>query len=95
MPEPHLRAADADRAADRLASSARSTFALDEPGTQEQRVERTLRALHHVLTRKQFRKGARANYQVADLRRDAEPFVRGDQPIEAWVIVPIVFELKR
>lgn len=78
--------ADADRAADRLASSARSTFALDEPGTQEQRVERTLRALHHVLTRKQFRKGARANYQVADLRRDAEPFVRGDQPIDVVLL---------
>ncbi|MGP4018582.1 L-tyrosine/L-tryptophan isonitrile synthase family protein [Saccharopolyspora sp. 5N708] len=74
--------ADADRAAARTGRGAVAKFGLDEGGDQDQ----VLAALHHVLTRKQFIKGSRANYQVSDLRRDAEPFLRRREPIEVVLL---------
>ncbi|MEV6229343.1 L-tyrosine/L-tryptophan isonitrile synthase family protein [Saccharopolyspora shandongensis] len=74
--------ADADRSAARTGRSAVAKFGIDERSEPEQ----VLAALHHVFTRKQFIKGSRANYQPADLRRDAEPFVRRGEPIEVVLL---------
>lgn len=79
--------ADADRAADRAAASARSAAGLDEPcADPDERIDRQARALRHVLTSKQFRKGARSNYQVEHVRRDAEPFLRRGEPIDVVLL---------
>lgn len=75
--------ADTDRAAQRTGRGAIAKFGLDEhPGD----VERVLAALHHVLTRKQFIKGSRANYRLADLKRDAETPVRAREPIDVVLL---------
>ncbi|WP_246868956.1 L-tyrosine/L-tryptophan isonitrile synthase family protein [Saccharopolyspora sp. ASAGF58] len=74
--------ADVDRAAARTGRSAVAKFGIDERSAPEQ----VLAALHHVFTRKQFIKGSRSNYQPADLRRDAEPFVRRGEPIEVVLL---------
>ncbi|MDA3644540.1 isocyanide synthase family protein [Saccharopolyspora indica] len=75
--------ADADRAAARTGLAAAAKFGLDRgPAADEQ----VLAAVHHVLTRKQFFKGSRANYQLADLRADAEPPVRRGEPIEVVLL---------
>ena len=39
-----------------------------------------------MLTSKQFRKGARSNYQVEHVRRDAEPFLRRGEPIDVVLL---------
>ncbi len=84
--------ADADRAADRLARTARDRFGLTEAVSAADRVERVVHALHHVLSRKQFLKGARSNYQVEHLRHDVEPFLRADRPID---VVLLGFPIKQ
>lgn len=61
-------------------SATRST-----PGTAN-RADAVIRAMHHVFTRKQFLKGSRGNYQVEDMRRDVETFVRNDQPVEVVLL---------
>ncbi|MCI2422284.1 L-tyrosine/L-tryptophan isonitrile synthase family protein [Saccharopolyspora sp. K220] len=73
---------DVDRAAARTGRGAVAKFGLDERSGTDQ----VLAALHHVLTRKQFIKGSRANYQPSDLRRDAEPFVRRGEPIDVVLL---------
>ncbi|MCA1191783.1 MULTISPECIES: L-tyrosine/L-tryptophan isonitrile synthase family protein [unclassified Saccharopolyspora] len=84
--------ADADRAADRVARAARDRFRLDEPAPEPEHRERVVHALHHVLGRKQFLKGARSNYQVEHLRRDVEPFLRAGEPID---VVLLGFPIKQ
>ncbi|GAA0508252.1 hypothetical protein GCM10011581_19810 [Saccharopolyspora subtropica] len=74
--------ADADRAAARTGRGAVAKFGLDEQRDDE----RVLAALHHVFTRKQFIKGSRSNYQLADLRADAEPLVRRGEPIDVVLL---------
>src|SRR5699024_1654806 len=74
--------ADADRAAARTARTAIAEFGVREAVDEPERQERVLRAVHHVLTRKQFLKGSRANYPFDQLRADAAPFVRDRRPIE-------------
>ncbi|GAA4611306.1 L-tyrosine/L-tryptophan isonitrile synthase family protein [Saccharopolyspora hordei] len=74
--------ADADRAAERTGRSAAAKFGVD--GTAD--CDRVLAAVHHVLTRKQFFKGARSHYQVADLKADVEPLVRRGEPIEVVLL---------
>ncbi|MEB3372060.1 L-tyrosine/L-tryptophan isonitrile synthase family protein [Saccharopolyspora sp. S2-29] len=75
--------ADTDRAALRTGRSAVAKFGLDE---RPDDVERVLAALHHVLTRKQFIKGSRANYRLDDLARDAEAPVRAGEPIDVVLL---------
>ncbi|MFR9728047.1 L-tyrosine/L-tryptophan isonitrile synthase family protein [Saccharopolyspora sp. MS10] len=84
--------ADADRAADRAARAARQRFRLDEAVAGPERLDRVVHALHHVLSRKQFLKGARSNYQVEHLRRDVEPFLRAGRPID---VVLLGFPIKQ
>lgn len=74
--------ADADRAAVRTARSAIAKFGVRDVVDEQDRVERVLRAVHHVLTRKQFVKGSRANYPFEQLYADAAPFVRDRTPID-------------
>ncbi|GAB2653558.1 hypothetical protein GCM10027271_09890 [Saccharopolyspora gloriosae] len=88
----HTVLADADRAADRLARAARDRFGLTGPVPESERLDRVVHALHHVLSRKQFLKGARSNYQVEHLRRDVEPFLREDRPID---VVLLGFPIKQ
>ncbi|MEY8041112.1 L-tyrosine/L-tryptophan isonitrile synthase family protein [Saccharopolyspora cebuensis] len=78
--------ADGDRAAARVARGAAAKFGLDRCRALPDRRDRVVRALHHVLTRKQFIKGARAHYPVEDLRRDVEPFLRQDRPIDVVLL---------
>ncbi|RRO13777.1 hypothetical protein EIL87_22625 [Saccharopolyspora rhizosphaerae] len=75
--------ADTDRAAVRTGRSAVAKFGLEEHPDD---VERVLPALHHVLTRKQFIKGSRANYRLEDLERDAEEPVRAGEPIDVVLL---------
>jgi hypothetical protein len=74
--------ADVDRAAARTGRGAVAKFGLDGRSSPDQ----VLAALHHVFTRKQFIKGSRSNYQPADLRRDAEPFVHRREPIDVVLL---------
>lgn len=74
--------ADADQCAARTARTTVAKFGLGEAVPESERHERTLRALHHVFTRKQFLKGSRSNYRLEHLRRDAEPFLRNNRPID-------------
>ncbi|MER5389452.1 L-tyrosine/L-tryptophan isonitrile synthase family protein [Saccharopolyspora sp. NPDC002686] len=76
--------ADVDRAATRTGRSAAAKFGLDQPGPAD--CEQVLGAVHHVLTRKQFFKGSRSNYQLSDLRADVEPLVRRGEPIEVVLL---------
>lgn len=76
--------ADVDRAAMRTGGAAAAKFGLDRPGPADP--EQVLAAVHHVLTRKQFFKGSRSNYQLADLRADVEPLVRRGEPIEVVLL---------
>lgn len=88
---------DADRAADRTARGARVKFAVDEPvADPAERTRRTVGALHHVLTRKQFLKGSRSNYLLADMHRDADLFVARDEPVEVMLLgFPVKHSLNR
>ncbi|GAB3556659.1 hypothetical protein J2S53_003315 [Actinopolyspora lacussalsi] len=88
---------DADRAADRTARGATVKFAADEPvADPAERTRRTVGALHHVLTRKQFLKGSRSNYLLADMHRDADSFVARDEPVEVMLLgFPIKQSLNR
>jgi hypothetical protein len=72
---------DTDSAAERTGRAARTRFGLDS-STEREHSERTVRALHHVFTRKQFLRGSRANYPCEDMQRDVLPFVRRQQPID-------------
>lgn len=74
---------DVDRSARRTGRAAAAKFGLPDRSAD---TERVLDALHHVLTRKQFIKGSRANYQPADLRRDAESAVRSGEPIDVVLL---------
>ncbi|WP_406688330.1 L-tyrosine/L-tryptophan isonitrile synthase family protein [Saccharopolyspora sp. ID03-671] len=80
--------ADTDRAALRTGRSAAAKFGVDRPADLDRPadVDRVLAALHHVLTRKQFIKGSRANYRLADLLRDAEAPVRAGEPIDVVLL---------
>ncbi|MBO0882431.1 MAG: L-tyrosine/L-tryptophan isonitrile synthase family protein, partial [Mycobacterium sp.] len=75
---------DADSAAERTGRAARMRFALDGSG-QHECPERTVDALHHVFTRKQFFRGSRADYPCANMRRDVLAFVLRRQPIEVML----------
>ncbi|MGJ7909119.1 L-tyrosine/L-tryptophan isonitrile synthase family protein [Actinopolyspora sp. H202] len=88
---------DADRAADRTALGATVKFAADEPvADPAERTRRTVGALHHVLTRKQFLKGSRSNYLLADMHRDADLFVARHEPVEVMLLgFPIKQSLNR
>lgn len=84
---------DADRAAQRTARSARARSGLgDAVGDDPHQRDRTVRALHHVFTRKQFLKGSRANYQPDDMRRDIAGFLRRGDPID---VVLLGFPIKQ
>ncbi|TWF94556.1 pyoverdine/dityrosine biosynthesis protein [Saccharopolyspora dendranthemae] len=74
---------DTDRAALRTGRGAVAKFGLDDHPDD---VERVLAGLHHVLTRKQFIKGSRANYRLDDLKRDAEAPVRAGEPIDVVLL---------
>ncbi len=85
--------ADADRAAQRTARTARAKSGIaDESGSERPERDRTVRALHHVFTRKQFLKGSRANYQLDDMRRDVAGFLDRDEPID---VVLLGFPIKQ
>jgi hypothetical protein len=76
--------ADADSAAERTGRAAQTRFGLD--GSAEHKgLERTIRALHHVFTRKQFFRGSRADYPCEHMRRDVLPFVLRQQPIDVML----------
>ncbi|MFC7342503.1 L-tyrosine/L-tryptophan isonitrile synthase family protein [Saccharopolyspora griseoalba] len=75
--------ADVDRSARRTGRAAVAKFGLREGSSDTGAV---LDAVHHVLTRKQFIKGSRANYRPADLRRDAEPRVLAGEPIDVVLL---------
>ncbi|QGK71922.1 L-tyrosine/L-tryptophan isonitrile synthase family protein [Allosaccharopolyspora coralli] len=76
--------ADTDRAAERTAGNARRLHQPDGPDGDD--TDSTLRAVHHVLTRKQFLKGSRSHYRPDDLRRDAHVPVRAGEPINVVVL---------
>ncbi|WP_052427713.1 L-tyrosine/L-tryptophan isonitrile synthase family protein [Actinopolyspora erythraea] len=88
---------DADRAAERTARGAVAKFAADEPvADPAERSRRTVGALHHVFTRKQFLKGSRSNYLVADMHRDADHFVTRGEPVEVMLLgFPVKQSLNR
>jgi hypothetical protein len=74
---------DVDAAAERTGRAARAKFGLDG---EFERNEDTLRALHHVFTRKQFLKGTRAHYQYEHVNRDVAPFLRQQRPIDVVLL---------
>ncbi|PRW62087.1 L-tyrosine/L-tryptophan isonitrile synthase family protein [Actinopolyspora mortivallis] len=87
---------DADSAAERTARGALSRFAVHEADNSEQRRYRTLGALHHVFTRKQFLKGSRSNYVLADMLRDAGGSVARGEPIDVVLLgFPVKQSLNR
>ncbi len=81
--------ADVDVAARRTGGNAVSRFGV-EPGAIDP--ERTVLALHHVFTRKQFFMGSRSNYKPADAYRDMLTFVREQQPID---VIALGFPIKQ
>ncbi|MBB5922840.1 hypothetical protein FHR81_003897 [Actinoalloteichus hoggarensis] len=70
----------ADSAAARVAVNARRHLA-DRLGAVGSEQERTVLLIHHLLTRKQFIKGARSNYPPEQAMRDMRPFLARDAPI--------------
>jgi hypothetical protein len=76
---------DSDSAAERTGRAARTRFELDG-STEHEYAERTVRALHHVFTRKQFLKGSRANYSSEHMRGDVLPFVVRHKPIDVMLM---------
>lgn len=77
---------DVDAAAERTGRAARAKFGLDDTPATDEGYDRTLRALRHVFTRKQFMKGSRSHYQYDDMRRDAMPFVRRQRAIDVILL---------
>ncbi|WP_242687612.1 MULTISPECIES: L-tyrosine/L-tryptophan isonitrile synthase family protein [unclassified Actinopolyspora] len=91
---------DADRAAERTACGALAKF----PGSGQagnrwddrERVGAVVGALHHVFTRKQFLKGSRSNYVVADMQRDVGDCVARGEPVEVVLLgFPVKQSLNR
>jgi hypothetical protein len=87
---------DVDRSGERTGRGARAKFGIDHDLDEGERRDRTIRALHHVFSRKQFLKGSRSHYQPADMDRDAAPFVQRGQPIDVVLLgFPIKQSLNR
>ncbi|APU12137.1 Pyoverdine/dityrosine biosynthesis protein [Actinoalloteichus fjordicus] len=70
----------ADSAAVRVAANARRHLA-DRLDAVDSEREQTVLLIHHLLTRKQFIKGARSNYPPEQAMRDMSPFLARDAPI--------------
>ncbi|KEI45671.1 L-tyrosine/L-tryptophan isonitrile synthase family protein [Saccharopolyspora rectivirgula] len=73
---------DADRSATKTVRSALKKYGIPEGTGQVRDPDLLLRLLLHILTRKQFLKGSRSNYQLCDIHRDAMPFIRRNEPID-------------
>ncbi|MGW3565105.1 L-tyrosine/L-tryptophan isonitrile synthase family protein [Streptomyces sp. NPDC000941] len=86
----HLVAA-ARRNADRTARAARDTLGRRLVGAPSD-AERTVRLMHHILQRKQFKHGPSSNYPPELALREMLPFVRRGEPVPmAMVFFPNKF----
>ncbi|WP_394843187.1 L-tyrosine/L-tryptophan isonitrile synthase family protein [Pendulispora brunnea] len=76
--------ARAELDAERTAAAARAALQVG-PGPASD-VERTVRLLHHVLTRKQFCKGPRGHYPIELAMRDMAPHVERHVPVHVVIL---------